>query len=235
MSVNPATGDREILSSLDRGAGSRFAGPEDLTIDSNGDILVADAAWRAIFRVDPTTGDRELLSTSDVLGVVGAGPGFADLRTIAVASFRFPVGIDIRPRNPANRINLSSQGVVRVALLGTADFEVAEVEAETLAFGPAGATLANRRGPHFEDVNDDGFTDLVGHFRVQEAGIALGDGEACLVGETSDESRFEGCDAIWTLGPCGIGFELAVLPLPLIWLRRRCAGARRPIDRRGMR
>jgi hypothetical protein len=122
-----------------------------------------------------------------------------------------------------------------VALLGTADFEVAEVEAETLAFGPAGARLANRRGPHFEDVNDDGFIDLVGHFRVQETGIALGDGEACLVGETSDESRFEGCDAIWTLGPCGIGFELAVLPLPLIWLRRHRAGARRRIDRRGMR
>jgi hypothetical protein len=57
------------------------------------------------------------------------------------------------------------------------------------------------------------------HYRTQETGIAFGDVESCLTGETLDGAPIRGCDDITTA--CGIGFELAFLLPGLMWLHRR--------------
>ncbi len=93
----------------------------------------------------------------------------------------------------------STNPVLPVAILGSDSFDVAEVDVTTLAFGPSGAPFDHSQGPHFEDLNGDGFTDLMVHFRVEETGIEFGDRMACLRGETLDGTSFSGCDAVRTV------------------------------------
>ncbi len=88
----------------------------------------------------------------------------------------------------------------------------------TLAFG-SGTAPALEGYPM--DVNGDRFTDLVSEYRIEETGIALGDTEACLTGETFDGVPLRGCDAIITRRMCGLGPVLVLLLPPLMWLHGR--------------
>jgi hypothetical protein len=129
--------------------------------------------------------------------------------------------IDIKTGSEVNPINPFSRRIIPVAILGSESFDVSQVDVTTLAFGPDGAAPAHLQGGHFPDANDDGFTDLPSRYRTQETGIAMGDTEACVTGETLDGTPFEGCDNISTMAPCGGGYAAALVLPPLVWISER--------------
>ena len=109
-----------------------------------------------------------------------------------------PVTIDIKPGSDPNGVNPRSKGVIPVAVLGSVDFDATQVDFTTVAFGPSGAAPVH--DGHVEDVNSDGFADMVFHFKIAETGIACGDADATLTGETSGGDPFEATDAVKTAG-----------------------------------
>jgi len=106
------------------------------------------------------------------------------------------VDIDIKPESDKNPINTKSKGNIPVAILGSDTFDVADVDVTTLAFGPSGAPPAHDPAGHLEDVNGDGFTDLVLHFKENGIGIECVDTVATLTGELLDGTPLEGTDSV---------------------------------------
>jgi len=107
------------------------------------------------------------------------------------------VDIDIKPGSDPNSINTKSKGVIPVAILGSATFDVIDIDVTTLAFvGPSGASPSHDPAGHLEDVNGDGFTDLVTHYKQKLTGLASGDTEACITGATTAGIPIDGCDSV---------------------------------------
>ena len=113
------------------------------------------------------------------------------------------VSIDIKPGSTINPINLSSPGLVPVAILTTDTFDATTVDPATVCFGNSNnpsqgeCTEAHGMG-HVEDVNGDGRSDLVLHFQTGQLGITRGDTRACLTGRTIARIDIHGCDTIST-------------------------------------
>jgi hypothetical protein len=112
--------------------------------------------------------------------------------------------ININPGNSGNRLELGSQETVVVAILGSAEFDVAQLDAESLAFGPDGAApiagTPEDPFPRIEDVNEDEFDDLLVLFEVAETGVALGDTEVCVTGESAEGVSLAECDSVEVVG-----------------------------------
>jgi hypothetical protein len=113
-----------------------------------------------------------------------------------------PVDIDIKLGSDDNSINLCSNGAVPVAILGSETFDVNDIKTDSLRLAEATVKIVGNKDPHSlcstEDVNDDGFDDLVCQFNTTELVDVL-DGtstSATVKGETVDGTPIEGSDTI---------------------------------------
>ena len=130
-----------------------------------------------------------------------------------------PVAINFKPGSDPNS-EQRLKGTATVAVLTTLageyglplDFDASLIDPLSVRFGPPtifgddglGAYEIHNRG-HLEDsfelyeVTMDGDTDLVLHFKMQDAGFDGSETEACLKGEYTDDTgthQFFGCDLI---------------------------------------
>jgi hypothetical protein len=111
--------------------------------------------------------------------------GFID-STVAIRAHPTPL-CDIKPGSYPNPINLKSNGVVPVALLGSAEVNVGDIDLEFLEFQDARPAhdLFDPQvyADHLQDVNQDGYIDLVSHYRAKETDLIPGWPEGIIYSE----------------------------------------------------
>jgi uncharacterized repeat protein (TIGR01451 family) len=159
-----------------------------------GDLLAGDA-------IDVTYVVTPTLPGALVNGATAFGnEGDSDVtNNTAVVATLVPVVVDIEPDSDRNAVNPKGKGVIPVAILGEPGFDVSQIDSSTLTFGPAGATLAHKKGGHLDDVDADGDIDLLSHYDTPNTGISFGDTETCVHGRFHDGRAFDGCDSVRTV------------------------------------
>jgi hypothetical protein len=179
----------------------------DPVLRDNGGPTMTHALYPVSSAID--TGGHDCRST-DQRGVPrpydGDGDGDAACDAGAFEFDGLVVDVDIKPDSYPNSINPYSRGLIPVAILGSDTLDVADVDVTTLAFGPGGPPTAHdltdsfTYNDHLQDVNLDGFTDLVTHYRTRDTGVVCGD-ESATRGRNRPVSRAFG---LWLLEPRSI-------------------------------
>ncbi len=144
----------------------------------------------------------------------------ADSTFIIVPKPAVKVTVDIKPGSCPNPVNVKSSSVLPVAILGTGDVNVIDIDPTSIAFsfgevnvGAIRCSYEDVAGP-VSDSNDcncitdgpDGFLDLTLKFKTQEIVNAVGnvnDGDELqleLIGVLFDETPIEGADCILIRG-----------------------------------
>ena len=143
------------------------------------------------------------LSAEEVLSIFNAGSagkckdGLTD------------VDIDIKPGSFPNSINLGSGGTTPVAVLGSSNLDVNDIDGDTLTLGTAGVKTVGKTDRTLCSVADvsgdfnagpegapDGSDDLVCHFITMDIAPEAGDTTATISGELNDGTAIEGTDSV---------------------------------------
>lgn len=144
--------------------------------------------WR-VFIFD-AVGHLRQLGTADLVA--------AGFPTTLMVQNTIPVPIDIIPGSSTNPINLKKKGLVPVAILSAADFDALTlVVRSSLTFGrmgDEGSWSHCQNEP--QDVDGNGYNDLVCYFRMQDTGFRVGDTMGILLGELTSGQPIEGTDAV---------------------------------------
>jgi parallel beta-helix repeat protein len=118
-----------------------------------------------------------------------------------------PVAIDIKPGSDPNAINNDGHGVIPVAVLGSEDLDVSLIKADTVwlqGMAVKAVGKADKLLYQFEDVNADGFDDMVLQIQDADGAFAEGATTATLTAEMwTAYSYIRGQDSIVIVPPGG--------------------------------
>ena len=108
------------------------------------------------------------------------------------------VAIDIKPGSDPNCFNNDGHGVIPVAILGSADFDATRVDPASVQLAGMSVRVVGRGNmqAHSEDVNNDGFIDLVVQIADVDGTFQPGADTAILTGNLYDGTSIEGSDSI---------------------------------------
>ena len=123
---------------------------------------------------------RSLLAMTFVSAALGL------VATASVASSHLPttatspgtMTIDLLPGNPDNTIDLASQRVIPVAILGSADFDINDLNPRTLKLRAVSQNLVGKSDKSLcrqQDINEDSYMDLLCDFKTISFHIEPGD------------------------------------------------------------
>ncbi len=185
--------------------------PDAMAFDTIGlfddKLYVVERGNGQILSIDPDSGDTEVFAT-DFDGPFGLAFGpdgclyVSEFNTDTVwkiCSTTILVNIDIKPGSDPNCFNLNGHGVVPVAILGTADFNPCmQVDLNSLDLLGMEVRVRGKKGPitHCDDVNLDGYPDLVVQFEDDITQWEPGQSIADLMGNLLDGTPIIGSDSI---------------------------------------
>ena len=118
------------------------------------------------------TGKHRLLSAMTILtGVLCfvTGTSVASSHLLTTAQSPGTMTIDLLPGNPENTINLVSQRVVPVAILGSADFDINDLNPRTLKLRAVSQNLVGKSDKSLcrqLDINEDSYMDLLCDIKI---------------------------------------------------------------------
>ncbi len=148
--------------------------------------------------------------------VVG-GTNWANLYEMQVfevsKSLAIGVMMDIKPGNEFNPVNFGSQGVLPVAIYGTADFDVTQIDLETLMLEGMGLRERGNSGKlgTYGDINGDSIDDLMLHFDMRDLDIEGLDNKFTLNGKLLDGVHLLGSDTVRMVPSDDANGDLTVL------------------------
>jgi hypothetical protein len=164
-----------------------------LNTGSSGFVGIGGRVYMAEFLhgdVDEVAVWNRVLSESEIQAIFAAGSA-GMCKTITIQ-------IDIKPGSYPNCFNINSHGVIPVAILGTADFDVMHIDVSSLDFAGLDVRVKGNGAPQcsVEDVTGDGYSDLVCQFVDDSTNWTPEDGYATLTGNLLDGTPISGTDEI---------------------------------------
>ena len=182
------------------GSGSYDIDPGDSIVsyawdlDNDGDFDDS-TAQKPSFTAGPTPGTLYpiCLKVTDSFGETDIG-----CTTVTVAT-TVSINIDIYPNRVPNRVLLSRNYTLYVAVLGSDTFNVTTLNSATVKFGKTGTESSPVRAPMLRDLNRDGKLDAMYGFRTFSCGFGAGDTTGILKGKLNNGTDAEGSDSVLVL------------------------------------